>query len=76
MCTTYTLIMVAHGDFHHKRQGGDGVLETLLAPFTLSKYGHELHSRFFDPNHFFKPYAYTGPFTEVKLRDKSCDTFK
>ena len=29
--------MVAHGDFHHKRQGGDGILETMLTPFTVSK---------------------------------------
>ena len=65
--------MVAHGDFHHKKQGGNGVLETLLSPFTVSKYGHEMHSRSLDPKHFLQPYSFNGPFTEVKLRDQLGD---
>ena len=39
--------MVAFG----KNQHGRGVIDKLMAPFTVNKYGNERHMRSLDPNH-------------------------
>ena len=51
-----------------RNQMGKGI-EALLKPFTVNKYGQERHARSLDPNHFLENYAYTGPGTEVRLRE-------
>ena len=60
--------MVAHGDFHHKRQGGDGIIETLMKPFTYSRYPGELHARSLAPSTFNVPFSYMGPGTRLDMR--------
>ena len=44
-----------------------------MKPFTVQKYGQEMHARSLDPNHFLQGYSYVGPRTEVSLRDKIGD---
>ena len=39
---------------------GSGIMDTLMSPFTVNKYGNERHARSLDPNHFLENYAYTG----------------
>ena len=63
--------MVAHGT--SKRIEGCGIIDTLMSPFTVRKYGQEMHSRSLDPKHFLQGYNYVGPRTEVLLREKLGD---
>ena len=63
--------MVCHNI--NKRINGSGVIETLLTPFTERKYGNEMHARSLDPNHFLQGYNWTGPRTEVRLRQQLHD---
>ena len=55
------------------RVQGSGILENLMRPFTVRKYGNEMHARSLDPNHFLQGYSYVGPRTEVLYRDKIGD---
>ena len=57
----------------NRKQKGGGVLDSLMKPFTVSKYGNEMHARSLDPNHFLQGYSYVGPRTEVMLRDRIGD---
>ena len=57
----------------NRKQNGGSVLDSLMKPFTVSKYGQEMHARSLDPNHFLQGYSYVGPRTEVLLRDKIGD---
>ena len=52
---------------------GSGIMDTLMAPFTVNKYGNERHARSLDPNHLLESYRYTGPFTEVLKREQLHD---
>ena len=63
--------MVAFGA--QQRQRGGGVIDNLMRPFTVQKYGNEAHARSLDPNHFLQGYSYVGPRTEVLYRDKIGD---
>ena len=38
-----------------------GMMDSLLRPFTVSKYGNEMHSRSLDPKRFIQGYVYNGP---------------
>ena len=58
---------------NRRKQNGGGILDSLMKPFTVQKYGQEMHSRSLDPNHFLQGYNYVGPRTEVLLRDKLGD---
>ncbi len=61
---------------HHinKRINGSGsVIDTLLTPFTASKYSNERHARSLDKNHFLEGYSYTAPGTQVRLRQQLHD---
>ena len=51
-----------------KNQKGGGIMDTLMKPFTVSKYGSEAHARSLDPNHFLTGYRFVGPRTELELR--------
>lgn len=62
--------MVAFGA--HRQHGG-GVIDSLMKPFTVRKYGNEAHARSLDPAHFLQGYNYVGPRTEVLYRDKIGD---
>jgi len=57
----------------NRKQRGGSVLDSLLSPFTVRKYGNESHSRSLDPHHFLQGYTYVGPGTEVKLREQLHD---
>ena len=57
----------------NRKQNGGGVLDSLMRPFTVSKYGQEMHSRSLDPNHFLQGYNYVGPRSELLLREKLGD---
>ena len=59
--------------FTQRKQRGGAVIDSLLSPFTVNKYGNEKHARSLDPNHFLQGYTYVGPGTEVKLREKLHD---
>ena len=63
--------MVCHGT--NKRIQGSGILDNLMRPFTVRKYGNEMHARSLYPNHFLQGYNYVGPHTEVLYRDKIGD---
>ena len=66
--------MVAFSHCNDRRiHQGSGIMETLLTPFVVSKYGHEMHARSLDPNHFLEGYRWTGPATEVRLRQQLHD---
>jgi len=56
-----------------KHINGGGVMDVLLAPFSVNKYGNERHARSLDPKHFMQGYHFVGPFTELKLREKYHD---
>ena len=56
-----------------RSQSGNGIIDSLLTPFTVKKYGNEAHARSLDPNHFLQGYNYVGPQTEVLLREKIHD---
>ena len=57
----------------HRNQQGSGIIDNLLRPFTVRKYGNEMHARSLDPNHFLHGYAYVGPKSELKLREQLHD---
>jgi len=59
--------MVAHGDFHHKRQGG-GIIETLMKPFTYAAYPGEQHAYSLAPSTFNVSFSYMGPGTRLDMR--------
>ena len=61
--------MVAFG----KHQHGRGVIDKLMAPFTVNKYGNKRHMRSLDPNHFLQGYNYVGPHSELKQREQLHD---
>ena len=65
--------MVAYNYSSSMFQQGSGLMDSLLRPFSVSKYGNEMHSSSLDPNHFLQGYAYNGPKTEVLLREKLGD---
>jgi len=65
--------MVGYGTHKEKQIRGAGVIDTLLAPFTVRKYGHEMHARSLDPKHFMQGYNFVEPQTELKLREKYHD---
>ena len=56
-----------------RKQKGSGVIDTLMKPFTVSKYGYEAHARSLDPNHFLTGYRFVGPRTELTLRKELHD---
>ena len=58
---------------NRQKQHGGSVLDSLLTPFTVRKYGNEMHGRSLDIRHLGVPYAYLGPHTEIKLREKLHD---
>ena len=58
---------------NRKNQRGGGMLDTIMRPFTVNKYGNERHSRSLDPNHFMQGYTFVGPKTEVRYRDQIGD---
>ena len=58
---------------NRRNHNGGGVLDSLMKPFTVSKYGQEMHARSLDPKHFLQGYSYVGPRTEILLRDKLGD---
>jgi len=64
--------MVAYGR-QDTVQKGKGVMDTLMKPFTVQKYGNEQHARSLDPNHFMEGYRFVGPKTELLLREKMHD---
>ena len=59
--------------YNMPNQRGTGIMENLLKPFTVQKYGQEMHARSFDPKHFLTGYNYVGPKTELMLREKLHD---
>ena len=65
--------MVCYSHSSSRLQQGSGVLDDLLRPFTVNKYGNEAHARSLDKNHFMEGYKYVGPRTEVLLREKLGD---
>ena len=65
--------MVSFSKNTYPKQHGTGIIETLMAPFSVSKYPGEHHSRSLDPNHFMQGYRYTGPETNVRLREQLHD---
>ena len=65
--------MVCYTHSNSRLQQGSGLMDSLLRPFTVSKYGNEMHSRSLDPNHFLQGYTFNGPKTEVLLREKLGD---
>ena len=65
--------MVCYTHSNSRFQQGSGIMDSLLRPFTVSKYGNEMHSRSLDPNHFLQGYTFNGPKTEVLLREKLGD---
>ena len=65
--------MVCLNKPYNRNQRGGGVVENLLRPFTVRKYGQEMHARSLDPNHFLQGYNYLGPKTEVKMRQQLHD---
>ena len=64
--------MVAQGV--NRKIRGSGMMDTLLRPFTYEKYKGEHHARSLNPNTFLTPFAYCGPGTAVRLREKLGDT--
>ena len=56
-----------------RKINGGGVIDNLMRPFTVNKYGDERHSRSLDPNHFMQGYTFVGPKTEVRYRDQIGD---
>jgi len=52
---------------------GGGVIDSLMSPFTVNKYGNERHARSLDPKHFMQGYTYVGPGTQVRYRDQIGD---
>ena len=56
-----------------RKTNGGGVIDSLMKPFTVNKYGQEMHARSLDPNHFMQGYTFVGPRTEVKYRDQIGD---
>ena len=65
--------MVCYTHSNSRLQQGSGLMDSLLRPFTVSKYGNEMHSRSLDPNHFLQGYTFNGPKTEILLREKLGD---
>ena len=63
--------MVAFDSIHN--QNGCGLFDSYLKPFTVNKYGEEMHARSLDPNHFMEGYRFVGPKTELILRQKLHD---
>jgi hypothetical protein len=47
-----------------------GAFDTLMKPFTASKYSQERHARSLDPMHLFQGYSFVGPGTELHLRNQ------
>ena len=41
--------MVCYTHSNSRLQQGSGIMDSLLRPFTVSKYGNEMHSRSLDP---------------------------
>ena len=56
-----------------RKINGGGVIDSLMSPFTVNKYGNERHTRSLDPKHFMQGYSFVGPQTEIKLRDRLGD---
>ena len=56
-----------------RKINGGGVIDSLMSPFTVNKYGNERHARSLDPKHFLQGYSFVGPQTEIKLRDRIGD---
>ena len=64
MLKEHSLLLV-----HKKKFHGSGILDS----FTGNKYGNERHLYSLDPNHLGQLYSYTGPFSELKLREQLHD---
>ena len=45
---------------YENRKRGGGVMDTLMKPFTVQKYGNEHHARSLDPQHFMQGYNFVG----------------
>jgi len=56
-----------------RKVNGGGVIDSLMRPFTVNKYGNERHARSLDPKHFMQSYTFCGPATEIKYRDRIGD---
>ena len=65
--------MVCYTHSNSRLQQGSGIMDSLLRPFTVSKYGNEAHARSLDKNHFMEGYTYVCPRAEVLLRQKLGD---
>ena len=66
--------MVCFGAHKHvKTQSGNGMMEDLMAHFSVNKYGNERHALSHDPKHYLVGYSYLGPATEIKLREQLHD---
>ena len=52
----------------HRKQYGNGVLDTLMKPFTVERYKNERHARSLAPSTFGKLMDFMGPFTSLKDR--------
>ena len=65
--------MVCYSHSNSRLQQGRGMMDSLLRPFIVSKYGNVMHSRSLDPNHFLQGYTFNGPKTEILLRERSGD---
>ena len=58
---------------YDQRKTGGGIMDTLMKPFTVQKYGNEHHGRSLDPKHFMQSFSFLGPGTELKIREKLHD---
>ena len=56
-----------------RKMNGGGVIDSMMRPFTVSRYPGEHHARSLDPNHFMQGYTYVGPGTQVRHRDQIGD---
>ena len=56
--------------YNHRRQQGCGVIDTLMKPFTVSKYGSEAHARSLDPNHFLTGYRFVGATDRARIEKR------
>jgi len=65
--------MVCYTHSNSRFQNGSGVMDQLMRPFTYEKYAGERHAYSLNPKTFLTPFAFVGPNTAVKLREKLHD---
>jgi hypothetical protein len=59
--------------FSPRRQKGNGIIDTILKPFTAEKYAGEQHAYSLDRKHFLQPYNFVGPHTQLRTREQRHD---